>query len=273
MRGWPGRIARIARLTLLHFYRDNGFDRSATVAFYALLALGPLLYLAGMSVGALLQTEHGIEQAMRALAAYIPPEAAPTVEEIAANLPRSGRLLLIAVPGLLWVATSGFSALDYAINIAFGTAPRQTLWHSRANALGILAAGFGLLGLGALVTSVPAPIARLVSRPLASASGSRALLLTSGFLAFVIFFRALPRGRVGWRAAAAGAALALLLWDTARRLFTGALAQSPAFGLLTGTVAGTVALLLWIYAAVAAILLGAELAAVLNGNRGSLDPP
>jgi membrane protein len=273
MTGRLVRIARVAHLTLLHFYRDNGFDRSATVAFYALLALGPLLYLAGLTVGAILQTESGIEPALRTLAPYVPPEAAPAVEEIAAHLPRTGGLLLIAVPALLWVATSGFSALDYAINIAFGTAPRQTLWHSRAKALGILAAGFAVLGLGALVSSVPAPIARLVARPLASASGSRLLLLTSGFLAFVIFFKTLPRGRITWRAAGAGAALALLLWDTARRLFAGALAQSPAFGLLTGTVAGTVAFLLWIYAAVAAILLGAELAAVLNGNRGSLDPP
>ena len=45
------------------------------------------------------------------------------------------------------------------------------------------------------------------------------------------------------------------------------LAGSHAFGLLTGTLAGTVAVLLWIYVSVAILLMGAELAAVLNGNR------
>jgi uncharacterized BrkB/YihY/UPF0761 family membrane protein len=37
--------------------------------------------------------------------------------------------------------------------------------------------------------------------------------------------------------------------------------------MLTGTLAGVVSLLLWIYTAAAICILGAELAAVLNGSR------
>ena len=87
------------------------------------------------------------------------------------------------------------------------------------------------------------------------------------FLTFSLFFKLLPRGKVRWPPTFAGAGLSVALWELARRLFGGFLLRSPSFGALNGTVAGIVAFLLWIYAAAAIILLGAELAAVLNGNR------
>jgi len=59
--------------------------------------------------------------------------------------------------------------------------------------------------------------------------------------------------------------------EGARRLFGGLLLRSPAFGLLTGTLAGTVAFLLWVYTAVAIVLLGAEFAALVH--RRLNEPP
>ena len=60
---------------------------------------------------------------------------------------------------------------------------------------------------------------------------------------------------------------AVVLWEAARRLFGAVLLDTPAYGEVTGTLAGVVAVLLWIYAGVAVTLYAAELAAVLNGNR------
>ena len=71
--------------------------------------------------------------------------------------------------------------------------------------------------------------------------------------------------------AAPAAAFSVVALELGRRLFGRLLERSPAFGVLSGSVAGIVAFLLWIYTAVAVVLLGAELAAVLNGNRGEGD--
>ena len=57
------------------------------------------------------------------------------------------------------------------------------------------------------------------------------------------------------------------LWEAARRVFGSFLRNSPYYGLLTGSLAGVVAFLVWVYTAVGVLLLGAEIAAVINGNR------
>ena len=59
----------------------------------------------------------------------------------------------------------------------------------------------------------------------------------------------------------------VVLWEGARHVFGGLLARSPAFGLFSGALAGIVAVLGWIYVAVAVTIYGAEVAALLNGTR------
>ena len=59
----------------------------------------------------------------------------------------------------------------------------------------------------------------------------------------------------------------VILWEGARQVFGGIIRVSPAFGFFSGAVAGIVAVLAWIYVAVAVLIYGAEVAALLNGNR------
>jgi len=93
------------------------------------------------------------------------------------------------------------------------------------------------------------------------------ILLALAFVAFALFYKTLPRGKVSWRAATSSAAVALVLWEVARRVFGEALLRSPGLGLLGGTLAGIVSFLLWNFTAVGIALYGAEVAALLNGNR------
>ena len=63
------------------------------------------------------------------------------------------------------------------------------------------------------------------------------------------------------------ALLGVVLLEAAGAVFGRLLLNSPALGLLTGALAGTVTLLLWVYTATAITLLGAEFSAVLDGRR------
>ena len=49
-------------------------------------------------------------------------------------------------------------------------------------------------------------------------------------------------------------------------MFGSLLSGSPAFGLFSGALAGIVAVLGWVYVAVAVTIYGAEVAALLNGR-------
>jgi membrane protein len=269
-------LGKLLAATARNFYRDNCLDLSATVAFYTLLSLGPLLYLVGVTLNLVLHGDAALEAALGRIAAFLPPEAVSLMRAVVDSLRRDEPLFLLAVPGLIWVASSAFSALEYAINVASGTAPLRKFWHSRLKALLVLAVGWLLLGLSLIAGSLIPWMERarqavgLPGEPLElPALTAYPVQLLATFLAFASFYKLLPRGRVAWSAAATGGAVALALWDSARRLFTMLLARSPAFGLLTGTLAGVVAFLAWIYTAVAIVLLGAELSALLNGNRNA----
>jgi len=99
-----------------------------------------------------------------------------------------------------------------------------------------------------------------------------AVHLLLNFAAFAVLYKVLPRGRVRWRSVGWSALTAVVLWEAARRVFGRMLLGSTAYGEVTGTLAGIVAVLLWVYTSVAVTLYAAELAAVLNGNREPMVP-
>jgi membrane protein len=267
------RLARVAARALWNFWNDGCPNLAATVAFWSVLGIGPSVYLLGLVLGGLLPEDR---TALQQIATYLPSEAAPLLDQLAMDLRQGRGLVVLALPGLFWVASAAFLALEYAINVAFGTVPRRRFWLSRLKAFGA-AVATALVLAGSLVADHAAafvdayrdaiglgpwlgPLGRAVSY---------AVHLGLSLLAFGAFYKVLPRGRVAWRAALVSAALTLVLWEAARRLYGSVLLDTPAYGEVTGTLAGIVAVLLWVYTGVAVTLYGAELAALLNGNRES----
>ena len=270
-------LGRLGWTALRHFYDDDGLNLAATVAFWALLSMAPFVYLVGLVLRDLLPAD---QTAVGRLAVYLPPEAGPVLHELAGSLDRGEGLVVVALPGLLWVATAAFFALEYGVNVAFGTAPRRRFWLSRLKAF--------LGGLGVLLVLVASllgdHVALLLDEyrvwlglpPVLGRVGrlvSYVLHLALNLAAFSVFYKVLPRGRVRWSAATRAATMAVVLWEGTRRIYGGFLLDTPAYGLLTGTLAGTIAVLLWVYTGVAVVLYGAEVAALLNGNRGGPGAP
>jgi membrane protein len=261
----------IAWRALQNFWDDGCLNFAASVAFWAVLGLGPSVYLLGFLLGGLLPADR---TALQEVAAYLPREAAPYLDDVAESLHEGRGLVLVALPGLLWIASAAFLALEYAINVAFGTLRRRRFWLSRLKAFGGAAAIATVLAASLLADNAAALIDAYRGElglspwlgPLGRAASYFAHLgLTFG--AFAAFYKVLPRGRVRWHAVRWSAATAVVLWEAARRVFGSLLLDTPAYGEVTGTLAGIVAVLLWVYTAVAVTLYAAEVAAVLNGNR------
>jgi membrane protein len=260
---WPGILGAAAR----NFYKDDCLDRAAAVAYYSLLSLGPSLYLLSLVMRALLPDVAGAPgAAIRGAAAFVPPEVAPVVERLAESLRLDDSLVAVALPGLLWMATSAFLSLELAVNVAFRTVEQRRFWLARLKAF----AGSALAGSMLLASAATSQALGWIQRSRGSMlfpGGATLIYGGVAFAAFTLLYKILPRGRVRWRIAAGASAACVILWEIARRVFGGLLAGSPGYGLLTGSLAGIVAFLLWVYTAVALLLFGAEVAAVLNGNR------
>jgi membrane protein len=162
--------------------------------------------------------------------------------------------------------------------VAFGTVRRRRFWLSRLKAFIGAAAIAGVLAASLLADH----LATLVDAyrhslglgpwlgPLGRAT-SYGVHLALNLVAFAALFKVLPRGRVRWHAVAWSSAIAVGLFEAARRVF-GSMLLDSAYGEVTGTLAGMVAVLLWVYTAVALTLYAAEVAAVLNGNRDTVVP-
>jgi membrane protein len=265
---------------LVNFQKHNCLDLSATVAFYSLLSLVPLLYLVTGTLHLFYAGGDSLQLAISRISPFLPLEAAAALQRLAPGMRTSGGLALLALPALIWVASSAFSVLEYAVNVVFGIVTgRGKRWRSRAKALSLLGFGLAFLGLTLLANTLLLGLLRFYSELLPmptlpvrlAAVGSYIALLAGSFFIFGLFYKWLPRTKIRWRAAGSGALLAVALWEGARRLFGGLLLRSPAFGLLTGTLAGIVTFLLWIYTAVAIVLLGAEFAALMH--RRLNEPP
>lgn len=269
----PGRALRIAWQSWRHFQADHAMQHAAAVAYYSLLSLAPGLYLLFRVLRAL-WPETSVEGLGEVLDPYLPGEAAVVLRTFTSDLPHGKGIVAIAVPGLLWVTSAAFGSLEVSINVAFATAPRRRYWLSKLKSV----AGVSFLAFVLIVTLlVHQAIARLAAydgalkppfslAPTAAWISYVAVLFVT-FATFAILFKALPRGRVRWGAAAAGGGATLLLWEVARHVWGGLLTHSPTFGMFTGTLAAVVAFLLWNFTAVAITLYGAEVAAILNGNR------
>lgn len=272
------RVVRLRRALVgatRNFSRDNCLDQAAAVSFYSLLSLGPLLYLAVATLSRVFRGVDVSQVTLDRVSRLWPVEAAAALERVAAGLQSSPGLVIVALPALFWTGTSALTALQYAVGVAFGEKERHTIWRTRLTALAILAVGWGLLG-ASLIASTLLPVWKRIRDDLGipvAPSGvieffSAVMVVVSAFVVLTLLFKALPRAKVTWGAAVGGAVLALVFGEGARRLFGTLLVHSPALGLLSGTLAGVVTFLLWIYTEVAIFLLAAELAALLNGSRG-----
>ena len=268
------RFLRLLWRALCRFSEDHGANHAAAVAYFSLLSLPPFLLLAGRTLARVLPDTDGTEAILSAVAPFLPPEVAPSLRALGRSLHQGGALVAVAVPVLLWVASHAFSSLEIAVNVAFGTTPQRRFWMSRLKAFAGLSGGVLLLGgtvvAGHIASWLDGYYARTGAPPSLSPRAhlvSAAALLAVTYVVFTLFYKWLPRGKVAWWAAGRAAAVAVVLWEGARHVFGGLLAGSPAFGFFSGALAGIVAVLGWIYVAVAVTIYGAEVAALLNGNR------
>jgi membrane protein len=274
------RSLEVLRDAARNFLADNCLDHAAAIAYYTLLSLGPFVYLMGVLGRSLLPGGDATGEALDRAAAFLPLELAPALVWLRENLRVGEALVALAIPALLWVSISAFASLEYAVNVAFGTVPRRRFWLSTLKAFAGAACVVVVLVVSLVASHTVTWLeARRMQPGLPAIVGaqaawaSRALLLGLTFGGFLTLYKILPRGRVSWGAAGAGATVALVMWEAARRLFGALLLGSPALGVIGGALAAVVSFLLWIYTAAAVTLLGAELAACLNGNRGRRGGP
>lgn len=248
---------------------------AAGVAFYGLLASIPTLTAMVSIYGLVLDPEH-ISDQLRRLSSLLPPQAADLLVGQLRDLSRTGGGALgIGFAGslllALWGSSAGMRALMKALNAAYDVHESRGFLRQVGVSL-LLALGAIIVVLIAIVAIVVLPAA---TQLLGLSGGLQTALqwlrwpIIAGAFWFglVLLYRYGPdRARAQWSWANWGALVAVLLWLFGSSLFSWYVGNFGNFNKTYGSMGAVVVLLMWFLLSAWAVLIGAEVNALRQGN-------
>ncbi|WP_430523930.1 YihY/virulence factor BrkB family protein [Xanthomonas perforans] len=263
------RLQRSVPMALLNrFIEIDVMTQAASLSFYALLSLAPLLVLLLWLTASLYPpAQEALVQQIGQLAGGSAAEVAQTIIRNATDQPGVGSLAGVWSTLLLFIgATAVFAQLQNALNLIFRT-DKQRLdglmaWlQKRVFSFGvILALGFLLIVSMIATTALQVVFARLPS-VLPAVGYVTTLALYS--LAFAFLYRYLPDRTVDWRQAFWGGVITAVLFALGRYAI-GVYIATAAPGSAYGSMGTLVILLVWMYYASVVFFVGALITAVID---------
>lgn len=265
-----GRLG-IVRTAIESFTETRAADSAASLAYYAIFSLFPLLLLF-IAVGSYFLDSAEIYSTVTQLAHQAIPISADFINEnLREVLDERETVGLIGLVTLLWSASGVFTNLAYNINLAWPRARRHTFLQKRLMGVRIIAGLSGLLILAivldwlsnllSFVTIANAPFYDVSLWRLVSAVASWLTV----FMLFFALYRWVPTTFVRWRAAFWGALFATVTWQIATAGFAWYLTSGfGSYQLVYGSLGAVVAWLFLIYLISMITLFGAHLSAAIH---------
>jgi membrane protein len=275
-----GGLLGILAVTIRRFGEARAGEAAASMAYYAMFSLFPLLLGLVAAGSFLLQRDVVMNRVINAITQVVPVSQTLIEQNIQRLLDLRGTVGLIGLVGLVWAGSGVFSSLVLNVNRAWPQAETQGVVRQRLIALSMV---IGLLILLAL-SSVFTTAINLLTRsdlPFAGQIGLRSSFLWSLFsrgmprlISFLILFavyRWVPKADVPWKAALSGALVGILGWNALTAGFLWYLRSGLAsYQLIYGSLAAIIVLMFWIYLSGVILLFGAHLSsAVAQRMRGA----
>jgi membrane protein len=247
---------------------DRAMRLAASLSFFTMLSLGPLLLITLRVVGLILGPEAAAGQLEIYLQQVVGPSGAEVLQEViaaAGNDYAAGNLATaVSIGILIFGASYVFAELQDAMNTVWNvpTPEGWAVWQMIRNRLlafaMVLSLAFLLL-VSMVISSVMATLAAFVI-PEPGRIGQAinflvSLAVTSGV--FAILFKFIPDVRIRWRDVAPGAVITAVLFTIGQQLVGLYLGQATVVGLF-GAAGSLVALLLWVYYTAMIMFFGAE---------------
>lgn len=284
----PGSLRRGLKVTLEAarlWTSQDGTELGASIAFYSMFALGPLLIIAIAIAGAVFGAEAARGQIVDQIASLVGQDAADAIEKMIASAWRSNSTGLAAALGVgtLLVGASGvFAELRKALNRIGRVQPETGSLGAfvRARLIAFaLVLGFGFLIVASLLLSAAvAAVTQWLSLRMPVLAGVLTLF-DFGFslavlaMAFWVFLRWLPDKAPSRSAAVVGAVASSLLFAVGKHLiglYLGRVSTTSSFG----AAGSLVVVMMWVYYSSQILLFGAAVAWALDGVRAEdVQPP
>ena len=261
-------MLRLLRRTLISYGTHACGIYAGALAFFAVLALFPLLLLLITLFASLIRRSEATALVLGRVTTFLPGSASFVVAGVDAVLAAQPVLLGVGTLGLLWSSLGIFLTLGYALNRVW-EAPRDRPLLAQYAIAAVLALSIGVLMLLSLLLSTLLVALHLLQGALAGLDlpGTEALVLVGSdvldliivTVAAAVLYRVLPNVAVRWRDVLLPAFLMAVAREGAKLGFTWYLGTFAQVDRVYGPVAAIVGLMLWLYVSSILLLLGAEL--------------
>lgn len=265
---------RIAGSALGRFGRQDGDALSGYIAYSTFLSIFPFAIFATALIGGAvgrMESDRLMDALFEMAPEHIAQTLAPVLKGITSGV-REGVLTLSAVGGL-WVASNAVEAIRVAFDRAYGVRRPRGYVSRRLRALGFVvlaAATFALLGF--LIIAAPLALSLMETHlGIRAPFGVGVLRYLIGIAVLALFLfqinLLLPSQRPPRRRLWPGIWVSVALWTAGAAGFSVYLAFAPSYTITYGAFAGVIVTLLFFYLTGAAIILGAQVNAVLMSFR------
>ena len=256
----------IARRTWQESREDDVFGSAATLAYYFLLALFPLLIFLTSAIGFL----PGVQEIIfNGLARVAPAEAMTLVRETLSDVVshRSSGLLSLGLIASLWSASSGVASFMDALNKAYDAEASRPFWKRRLKAIALTLATVLLVAGGSLLIMVGHRIGGWLEQALKTSSAVALISTILGYLTgFGLLFLGIatlyyfgPEIKRGKRRVKPGALFAATGIVIGSLLFSFYVRIGPSASATYGSLGAVITLMLWLYLVGLMLLIGGEI--------------
>lgn len=249
--------------------KHDTLDQAAVVAFYGMMSLVPLL---GVVLALALGARTGVAQQIDTLSRQMLPHEAYVLLRDQINKVQSENrvgLLSLSILLLLWSASSLFSAIMTTTNAAYGVQDSRPWWKQKLMAIVLtVAEAILLIGAALLIALWPKVAGWLGLSGLSFALSTLVqwlIVVIALLAAFALAYYFGPNVEQEWEWITPGSALgvlALIVTSVGFREYIVHFGSS--YSETYGALAGVVLMMLWLYLAALALLVGAEINCVIE---------
>jgi len=279
---WP----KVLMTAFKAFGEDKGMKLSASLAYYTIFSIGPLLLLL-MSLASIFYGQEAVEgKIFSELKDFIGANGAAQVQEIIKNIKIAGGTnfaLVVSIITLIVGATTLFIEIQDSINMIWQVKPKPKrgwvafLKNRLISSSLIISLGF-LLIVSLVVNSIIQALMDKLAVHFSSLTGIMIIVLNFiiTFLVitvlFAIIFRFLPDAKIKWKHVRAGAIFTALLFMLGRYAI-GLYIQYSATESTYGAAGSLIIILLWVYYSAVILYMGAEFTQVYTEAHGGTIAP
>jgi membrane protein len=278
-------VKRLTAWTLVRegfngFVEDNALSRGAAIAFYAVTAIAPVLFIAPAIAALCLGQDAASHAVHYQLSRIMSSDSADLVQTAILHV-RGGRHTLtgslIGIAALVVTASGFFTEIEDALNVIWKAPRKESYFYQllRGRVMSLtLVIGLGVLLLFSMVVAAGV---RLLGNLLDRFTDVSDAVIRAGnigvsfvivSLMFAALYKVLPNRRLEWRDVAVASCGTAILFEAGQTVIGYYLANFISANIY-GAAGGIIVLLIWVYYSAQIFLLGAEFTKVWAFHYGS----